>query len=126
MGDRQDIGVVRATTEVGTRSGTGVGKKGSLPGVRGRGQETLLKRGTDLEEKVKQSNGGGSKMLQTEGAAHAKYGGEGGYFAGVLWSFSVMESEGGQVGKLVLGEAEVQTGPGLWSTLVLGINTELN
>ena len=47
MGGRQDIGMVRAATEVGTGSGTGVGKRGWLLswGAVVRDQETLLRGG---------------------------------------------------------------------------------
>lgn len=55
MGDRQGISMIRATTEVGQE---GCREEGPLTWVVGGCQETLLRRGASLEEKVRQMGEG--------------------------------------------------------------------
>lgn len=81
MGDRQGISMLKATTEMMQE---GWRAERPLTQVwRGRCQETLLRRGASLEEKVRHRWGMG-KVFQAEGTAHARYGVE----RGVLWGHS--------------------------------------
>lgn len=81
MGDGQGISMVRATTEM---TQEGYREEWPLTQVWGRQcQETLLRRGATLEEKVRHRRGRG-QVFQAEGTAHARYGDE----TGVLWGHS--------------------------------------